>query len=80
MVGLFGLAPVRFSSSFSLYPGLALAIPEPVKRNIDVIREALMGLVKENIRECLKKKVLNNCVFVISANEDCTDDRRVLVL
>jgi hypothetical protein len=31
MVGLFGLAPVRFSSSFSLYPGLALAIPEPVK-------------------------------------------------
>jgi hypothetical protein len=31
MVGLFGLAPVRFSSLFSLYPGLALAIPEPVK-------------------------------------------------
>jgi hypothetical protein len=29
MVGLLGLAPVRFSSSFSLYPGLALAIPEP---------------------------------------------------
>jgi hypothetical protein len=55
MAGLFGLAPVRFSSSFSSYPGLALAIPEPVKMSIDVIRKALMGLAKENIGEWLKR-------------------------
>jgi hypothetical protein len=38
MVGLLGLAPVRFSSSFSLYPGFARAIPEPVKeiQNLDM--------------------------------------------